>query len=368
MESFRWNEQFLTGIAMVDEQHHHLVDVINQFSTLLSNEESVTLNDISEIFNELADYTRYHFAEEEALMRESHVDARHMQRQFDAHVHFVTEIEHMHDSIVPGDNNGARLLLRFLIDWLAYHILGLDQMLAKQVELIRTGSTPEQAYVAIEQNRHSQIEPILYALESLFSVVSERNHQLREANQSLEEKVAQRTKSLEEANQQLIALSLTDALTGLPNRRHALQWLSMIWEQSSSELPVSCMMIDADNFKQINDKFGHDAGDIVLKTLSSTMNDALRSDDLLCRLGGDEFLLICQNTDLKGAMYLAEQIHKKVNTLMVAAGAGFWQGSISVGVAVRSPEMRDFEALIKSADEGVYKAKRNGRNRIETVC
>jgi hemerythrin len=122
------------------------------------------------------------------------------------------------------------------------------------------------------------------------------------------------------------------------------------------------MMIDADGFKQINDTHGHDAGDGVLRALARQLRDAVRTDDLVCRLGGDEFLIICADTPMDGALQLAEKIRSEVAALRVAAGTGEWRGSISVGVAVRTAEMSSMEDLLKTADLGVYAAKRNGRN------
>ena len=128
------------------------------------------------------------------------------------------------------------------------------------------------------------------------------------------------------------------------------------------------MMIDADGFKLINDRFGHDAGDTVLNQLAKRLKEAVRNDDVVCRLGGDEFLVICPVTPLKGAMLVAELVRKSVAELKVRAGEGEWRGSISVGVASRAPNIKSYEALIKSADEGVYAAKRAGRNCIRTTA
>ena len=126
--------------------------------------------------------------------------------------------------------------------------------------------------------------------------------------------------------------------------------------------PLSCMMIDADGFMIINDSHGHDAGDKVLRSLSTKLLHTVRSDDIVCRLGGEEFLIICTNTPLDGAVKLAEILRGEVAAFSVQAGTGVWQGSISIGVAARTVGMTGFEDLIKAADLGVYAAKRNGRN------
>lgn len=183
----------------------------------------------------------------------------------------------------------------------------------------------------------------------------------------LEKKVRERTEELHRANQELIEISLTDALTGLSNRRHALQQLKTLWEESTrSGNPLSVMMIDADHFKEINDTCGHDAGDFVLSELGRTLQHAVRTDDLVSRLGGDEFLIICPNTDRSGGLKVAETVRKKVSDMRVPAGDGCWNGSVSIGVAVRTSDMKTFESLIKAADKGVYAAKRAGKNCVRT--
>ena len=127
------------------------------------------------------------------------------------------------------------------------------------------------------------------------------------------------------------------------------------------------MMVDADGFKVINDTYGHDAGDVVLKRLAQELRHSVRSDDIVCRLGGDEFIVICPNTDIEGALFLGEQIRGKITSLRVHVGDGFWIGSASIGVACTVQEnTKEVNALLKAADEAVYEAKRCGRNCVKS--
>lgn len=213
-------------------------------------------------------------------------------------------------------------------------------------------------------------EPLLEALNGLFSQVSARNKELQELNHSLEEKVALRTEELNKLNKELENLSLTDVLTKMPNRRHAIQKLSSLWNESIINLkPITCLMIDADYFKSINDTYGHDIGDLFLVKLGETLKYSIRNDDLACRLGGDEFFVICPNTDLQAGKTLAEIIAKQFSQLCLENEGELLdiKLSLSIGVAEKTPAMQNYEALIKLADEGVYKAKDNGRNCIQTV-
>ena len=363
MDAFRWNPCFVTGIATVDEQHRHLVDVINRFGELVMAESGATRPAVDTVFAELAEYARYHFAEEEVLMDSMRLDPAYVEHHRQSHASFLGEVVLLLDGADADRKDAAKPLMQFLTHWLAYHILGTDQAMARQIEAIQAGSTPQAARLAIAGGQDAATEALLTALNGLFEQVSERNRQLISLNHTLEARVAERTRELTEANRQLDSLANTDTLTGLPNRRYAIARLSREWEAALAEnRMLACMMVDADGFKGINDTHGHDAGDVVLRTLAKQLLHAVRTDDIVCRLGGDEFLVICPSTPLSGALKLAEQIRAEVAVLRVPAGGGEWRGSVSIGVAARTPDMRRIEDLVKAADLGVYAAKRNGRN------
>ena len=127
---------------------------------------------------------------------------------------------------------------------------------------------------------------------------------------------------------------------------------------------MAVMVVDVDNFKHVNDSFGHDAGDRVLVTLARELRHAVRTDDVVCRMGGDEFLIICPDTPRAGAETIAESVWSGIRALRLPVGDDEWRGSISVGVAVRRPEMESIADLIKVADEAVYAAKEGGRDRV----
>jgi len=283
------------------------------------------------------------------------------------HQAFLNEVLLLHESMSEEDFESVKHLLEFLVNWLAYHILGTDQNMARQISAIQSGFSAAQAYEKEEKQRQSSTEPLLKALNNLFSQVSERNKTLLRLNESLEEKVAARTKELSKANAHLEKISLTDALTGLSNRRDAMRKFSLVWEEAEQQnLSVVCIMIDADNFKAVNDTYGHAAGDKVLAELAMTLQHSFRNDDIVCRLGGDEFFVICPNTNLDGGVYIAESVREKVSKLRVETGGEPWRGSISVGVAARNQNTKCYEDLIKMSDIAVYTAKQDGKNCVRT--
>ncbi len=361
MESFRWDQCFVTGLPEVDEQHHRLVDLVNRFGDGLTTKEGTSPEEIQAVFLELAAYAQHHFREEESLMAGAGVDSRHTTAHEKSHAEFLREVVQMRAAITPERPEAAAKLHQFLLHWLAYHILGTDQSMARQIAAIHAGRPSAEAFAEDRWTNERATEPLLHALDGLFHQVSERNRELVHLNQTLEEKVRERTQQLEDA-------ANTDVLTGLPNRRHAMRRFEKEWSASlQTGVPLACMMVDADHFKQINDTYGHDAGDEVLRCLSRQLRYGVRTDDIVCRLGGDEFLVICPETPLGGAMLLAEQMRLAVAELRVPAGDGAWNGSISVGVAARRDGMTSLEDLLKAADEGVYVAKRKGRNSVATV-
>lgn len=365
MKSFQWDQCYETGLAEVDEQHQYLVEIINRYGALIA-ENNISLHDIRMALFELSRYAEFHFKEEEALMRNVGVYEKHIEEHIKIHRAFMADIISMQAFISEENKKASEHLLNFLIHWLAYHILGIDQNMSRQVAQIESGVDPKIAWEAEEKKQDSSTEPLLKALSGLFEQVSVRNKELLELNQNLEDKVLERTKQLSRANKQLEELTLTDSLSKLPNRRCAIRKLKAYWQESAeNDEPLVCIMIDVDYFKQVNDTAGHDAGDRLLVELAQTLADSFRSDDLVCRLGGDEFFVICPNTELEGGAHIAERVRHKVNQMLVPVGESVWRGSISIGVGVRKPEMTDFNDLIKAADNAVYKAKSVGRNRVE---
>jgi len=165
------------------------------------------------------------------------------------------------------------------------------------------------------------------------------------------------------------ALSMTDGLTGVANRRHFNDRLESEWRRCArANLPLSLIMIDIDHFKLYNDRYGHQAGDLCLQEVSAAMKRcAARPQDLLARYGGEEFILLLPQEGPEGAEAVAQRIQDKVRKLAVPHDASPTAPivTVSMGLATAMPplERQDANALIRSADANLYQAKQGGRNR-----
>ena len=156
----------------------------------------------------------------------------------------------------------------------------------------------------------------------------------------------------------------TDHLTGLPNRRAFLQGASELCaRQARKREPVTLMMFDLDHFKSINDRFGHATGDEALKVFAGVLNTGMRADDIIGRLGGEEFAVI-----VPGTIDVAEKIGERIRSGFEQAGqvidGHLVRGTVSIGAAACHAPVTDLDALIDRADQALYDAKRRGRNRM----
>ncbi|MDR2031217.1 MAG: diguanylate cyclase [Azoarcus sp.] len=167
------------------------------------------------------------------------------------------------------------------------------------------------------------------------------------------------------SNRCLQEAALTDALTTLPNRRYALEHMQQEWLAARrNQHPLACMVVDLDHFKQVNDEYGHDVGDMVLRQTASALRQILRGQDVVCRTGGDEFLVICPETSLEDALACAERLRDGIHRLAFDHDDKALAMTVSVGVALWDDTMIDIGALMKKADRAAYIAKKMGRDRV----
>jgi two-component system, cell cycle response regulator len=162
-------------------------------------------------------------------------------------------------------------------------------------------------------------------------------------------------------------LAITDALTSLYNRRYMESHLGTLVEEAAARgKPLSLLLLDVDHFKSINDGFGHDAGDDVLREFATRVRKSIRGIDLACRYGGEEFVVVMPETDMAVAALVAERIRRRIagEPFPIHKGAAAVDVTISIGIAALGPAEDRAETLLKRADQALYRAKRDGRNRV----
>ena len=237
--------------------------------------------------------------------------------------------------------------------WLAARRLSVDLYAladaASGVEAGRAGSD----IPAMQSSREVQ---------QLSQSLGRMTHHLVAAREAMEEKVRLRTLELEAANRALDLQARTDALTGLLNRRgFETQMAFAVALARRSSRPLSLITLDVDHFKRVNDTYGHEAGDEVLRRLARTLESRLRGSDVVARLGGEEFVALLPDTDLNGAQSIAqalvtamaEQQEPVVGTITVSAGVATMRGAEDNGAA-----------MLRRGDAALYEAKGQGRNRV----
>lgn len=200
---------------------------------------------------------------------------------------------------------------------------------------------------------HLDFDEIQALSEELLSVNQELNNLTRQLNL--------KNRDLNRALTKIETISRTDSLTGLANRRYFNERIAeLISRADRKSLPVSLIMTDIDKFKRVNDTFGHDVGDRVLEGYARLMQENTRSEDLVARFGGEEFIILLDLTDTKEALHFAERIRTTLSRTDLMDNGEFITASFGVSRYIRG-EGRD--AFIKRADTALYEAKTTGRNR-----
>nr|WED69440.1 GGDEF domain-containing protein [Pectobacterium colocasium] len=152
----------------------------------------------------------------------------------------------------------------------------------------------------------------------------------------------------------------TDPLTGLLNRRGVYENIELILSKSHQ---AAAIVIDIDHFKRVNDTYGHNIGDDVIRLLAKSIKQGSRDADLICRTGGEEFLALLPNTDMKQAVDIAERLRRKVEKMPLPIPENI---TISLGVTCFIPGTEQIDSVLKIADDALYQAKHEGRNRVVT--
>jgi hemerythrin-like metal-binding protein len=205
MHALNWSERYLTGLPRIDADRAKLVSLINEFGQQTTHYTELPPGRLEETLDQLIKYASTHFVAEESMMTDLGLDPRHVALHQSEHERFLRDVGELRASRLLDAAETAQLLLRFLLQWVAFHLLGMDKALGRQVVRIRSGQTPEQAWAAEADESEGPAQLLLGALDDLLRIIGQRNAQLIESNKLLEVRVVERTAALQASNAQLRA-------------------------------------------------------------------------------------------------------------------------------------------------------------------
>ena len=228
-----------------------------------------------------------------------------------------------------------------------------------------------QLFDAIPMVSNDEFGQLAHQINALGKQLNTANKKLQSKIESADRRLLETNQQLKQLNDEFRILSITDPLTGLFNRRHFDKLMETEISMSNRHGdPNSILLIDIDFFKAINDTYGHYIGDVVLKALTKTLQDNIRHTDAICRLGGEEFVILSKRADKAGAMELAEKLRETIeNTPMSPDTDDELMITVSIGVAsVPDGDSKTTpKQLYKDVDAALYYSKNNGRNRVTHV-
>lgn len=232
--------------------------------------------------------------------------------------------------------------------------------------LERTRSVPILALADAENNNNARLlRGLEIGVNDYLLRPVDKNELLARARTQIRKR--RYTDHLRDNVQNSIEMAITDPLTGLHNRRYMESHLATLAEQASLRAkPLALMLLDIDYFKSINDTYGHDAGDDVLREFATRIRKSIRGIDLACRYGGEEFVVVMPETDLHVAGMVAERLRRSIASepFAIEKGAKRIDVTISIGISTLETKGEAIGDVLKRADQALYRAKNDGRNRV----
>jgi diguanylate cyclase (GGDEF)-like protein len=244
-------------------------------------------------------------------------------------------------------------------------VLGLDEAVVDELLAVLPGEV-EAAARGFDRDLGPQVDVETLVQDATQRLV-EMNQQYEGLVRTLEAVLAEKDELMDElrtANAQLSQLAVTDALTGLPNKRALAETLVRDLSRADrDQTPLGLVAADVDHFKRVNDTYGHAAGDEVLRRLAEVLRSGVRTGDVPARYGGEEFVVVLPRADRQGAGVVAERLRSTLEATEIDLGTTTLRVTASFGVAIAAPEDTP-ESLFARADAALYRAKGEGRNRV----
>lgn len=250
-----------------------------------------------------------------------------------------------------------------------------DEVIGRSTRLLHGPNTDPQTVAAVraamEEQRPIRVELLNYNRDDDEFWIDTNIVPLRDAHGRVTHfaTIGRDLSATKRLQQELLSMASTDPLTGLLNRRRFLEQAEKEFLRSQRyQHELAAVMLDIDHFKTINDTHGHFVGDQVLISLSRAAENLLRDIDILCRWGGEEFVILMPETPLTGAAILAERLREMLARLVIDTTAGAVHFTVSAGVAARSESDAGLTDILQRADSALFAAKEHGRNCIQVLA
>ncbi len=341
------NEAAVTELRKLREEHRRVSDVLVLIQQLTG--DGILCETVADVFNTAfrALFGCLKFDIAVAVMLEQNLDL------------YISTREHAHSQVSEKLVESIRTTLRQQLDVSFEHT---DVVVKSELNNL-PGEMREGDVTTHETHALLLVEGRTSGLLLLYRAQSEFSEQHQEFLEIFSTQVSMLLANIA-SRERIVNLAETDDLTGIWNKRYFRRQLPQEVERSRVyALPLTLMIFDVDDFKNINDSFGHTVGDVVLSELCGAVRESLRPPDVFARFGGDEFALILPHTDLAGACAVAERIMEKVRLMTIPADEeGFIKCSVSIGISDYTPD-DTAQDLVRRADEKLYEAKRSGKNR-----
>jgi diguanylate cyclase (GGDEF)-like protein/hemerythrin-like metal-binding protein len=362
LEVLPWNDNFETGLPEVDEQHKVIVQLLNKLASTLIHDKPI---DVTEAFEELAAYADFHFEAEEAIWSEYFGDDSWFVSHRHSHASFLPKVLELKEKDADKPlHDVVEDIVKFLIRWLAVHIIDDDKKLAAAILEMHEGASLAEAKAITERKMSSSVSILTETVMAMYEGLASRTLSLlRERHARLKVEA-----ELLETNKRLETLSITDQLTGLYNRRHFEEvFYNEMKRARRNSVSLYLIMFDLDHFKSLNDTYGHSAGDQALRSVGECLQRICkRPADFAFRLGGEEFAVIASGDPSKSCALLAEMIRAGIEELNIP-NVDSLSGDVltaSLGAVTITPDKSTakLDVHLKTADERLYLAKSQGRN------
>jgi diguanylate cyclase (GGDEF)-like protein/hemerythrin-like metal-binding protein len=358
IDIFPWNKNFNTGIAIIDEQHEKLVDILNTLASHVAYESNIS--ELSEIFDVLTDYAAYHFKTEELIWHEFLPEDEMELKHLDSHLSFIATIEKLKsgESVKPLDNI-IEETLSFLTRWLVSHILETDRQMAIIVQELKSG-------ISLDVAKNHAIEKMSGTMRVLIDIILSTygNHVTNTLR--LIKEIAERKKFEATIND----LAFYDPLTHLPNLNLLISKLETSIKAAPNLQQFSAILtINIDDFKSLNDFKGREVGDLLLIEITDHLKSSVQSTDIIARVGGDEFVvatvLLSDTIDLaiSESRVIANRILARINQPLDLRGHDY-HCTVSIGITLFNTDLLTAQQLLKQANVAMHHSRRQGRNSV----